>query len=105
MTPAQKRVFESIRNLLKKGVSPSFEEIGKSCGLRGLATVSKHVHALERDGYITRERQNRSIALCVDQVLAGYRCCNRGHEKIYFESLDCPLCNLILERAREVTVQ
>ena len=45
-----------------KGYAPSYEEIAKGVGLRGLSTVSKHLDALERKQYIRRGRnQSRAI--------------------------------------------
>lgn len=65
MTPSQLRILQAIRTiLLDTRCNPSFGEIGEACGLRSLATVSKHIVSLEANGYIKRKpNRTRSIAL------------------------------------------
>ena len=46
------------------GYCPSYEEIGKGLGLASLATVHKHISALEARGYLLRSfNQSRSLEL------------------------------------------
>jgi SOS-response transcriptional repressor LexA len=106
VTPAQHRVYEAIKKLIgRDGYSPSFAEIGKEAGLTSLATVHKHVYALTRDGYITQQyNSSRSIALTPDKMLYGFHSCEQGHELIFYQSESCPLCHVIVERARQVNL-
>ena len=54
-------LFRSFQN---EGYCPSFEEIGKNLGLSSVATVHKHLCALEEKGYIRRGRnRSRSIEI------------------------------------------
>lgn len=106
MTEAQSRVLEVIRKFINsKGYSPSYEEIARNCGFTALATVNKHVTALERQGYLTfGYNRARSIALCPAPEIYGLKSCDQGHEKIYFGSVNCPLCPFIVGNAREVSI-
>src|SRR6201987_2985435 len=63
LTKRQKEVLDFLVNFVNKhGYSPSFEEIARSLRLSSLATVPKHIHTLERKGFIRRGyTQSRSI--------------------------------------------
>ena len=65
LTPRQKQVLELIAGFVQdKGYCPSYEEIGKGLGLASLATVHKHISALEARGYLLRSfNQSRSLEL------------------------------------------
>jgi repressor LexA len=66
----QKRVFEFIKKYIKeRGYPPTIEEIKKSLGLSSTATVHKHLLALERKGYIRRERRWRGLEIVEEPVL------------------------------------
>jgi len=48
----------------EQGYSPSYEEIAEALGLASLATVHKHISALEAKGYLRRSfNQSRSLEL------------------------------------------
>lgn len=63
LTPRQKEVLDFILRFSEKnGYSPSFEEIAGGVDLASLATVHKHISALEQKGYVRRRfNESRSI--------------------------------------------
>jgi repressor LexA len=65
LTKRQKEVLDFIADFVhENGFSPSFEEIAAGLKLASLATVHKHVSALEAKGYLKRS-YNRSRSLDV----------------------------------------
>jgi repressor LexA len=65
LTPRQKEVLDFLANFLEThGYSPSYEEIAEGLHLASLATVHKHVTALEAKRYLRRSfNQSRSLEL------------------------------------------
>lgn len=65
LTAKQKRVLEVIRQWLKtRGQPPTVREIGNEIGVASSCTVQRHLDALERKGFIKRDRYKyRSIEL------------------------------------------
>ena len=65
LTKKQFQVFSFLYSFFQnEGYCPSFEEIGKNLGLSSVATVHKHLCALEEKGYIRRGRnRSRSIEI------------------------------------------
>jgi repressor LexA len=65
ITERQKEIYEFIRSTIAtRGIAPSIREIGERFGIRSTNGVDKHLAALARIGYITRERgTSRGIAL------------------------------------------
>ena len=63
LTNRQKQVLEFITGFVEKnGYSPSYEELASGLGLASLATVHKHILALDNKGYLKRGfNQSRSI--------------------------------------------
>ncbi|MGI8988084.1 MAG: transcriptional repressor LexA [Bryobacteraceae bacterium] len=63
LTRRQKEVVDFIAGFVEEnGYSPSFEEIARALKLASLATVHKHVGALESKNYLKRSyNQSRSI--------------------------------------------
>ena len=63
LTKRQKQVLEFIAGFVEKnGYSPSYEELASGLGLASLATVHKHILALDNKGYLKRGfNQSRSI--------------------------------------------
>jgi len=56
LTPRQKQIYEFLNNYSeKRGVSPTHKEIGKKFRLV-VSTVHEHLSALEKKGYIKKER-------------------------------------------------
>ena len=67
LTRRQKEVMEFLSGFIEKhGYSPSYEEIASSLGLASLATVHKHIQALEGKQYI-RRNYNHSRSLEVGE--------------------------------------
>ena len=65
ITAKQKRVLEIVEESLReRGFAPTVREIGASIGARSSCTVFKHLEALERKGYIKKDRYKyRSISI------------------------------------------
>lgn len=63
LTPRQKEVLDFLAAYIeRRGFSPSFEEIAAGLNLSSLATVHKHISALEQKGYVRRRfNESRSI--------------------------------------------
>ncbi len=63
LTPRQKEVLDFLVDYSERnGFSPSFEEIANGLKLASLATVHKHITALEQKGYLKRRyNESRSI--------------------------------------------
>lgn len=63
LTRRQKQVLDCITSFVEeKGYSPSYEEIAEALDLASLATVHKHIGALESKGYLRRSyNQSRSL--------------------------------------------
>ena len=70
LTPRQKEVLDFLVNFVEdNGYSPSFEEIAVGLNLASLATVHKHISALEGRGYLKRGfNQSRSLDVSADYV-------------------------------------
>ncbi|MBE0656291.1 MAG: transcriptional repressor LexA [Bryobacteraceae bacterium] len=68
LTPRQKEVLDFILKFSEHhGYSPSFEEIAGGVDLASLATVHKHVSALEQKGYLKRRfNESRSIEVAAE---------------------------------------
>ena len=65
LTERQRQVLESIHTIAgEKGYPPTVREIGDRLGLRSSCTVQRHLEALERKGYIKRDRTKaRSVEI------------------------------------------
>jgi repressor LexA len=65
LTRRQKEFLDFLEGFLKKrGYSPSYEEIADGLSLASLATVHKHILALETKNYVTRSfNRSRSLEL------------------------------------------
>src|SRR5437763_14323040 len=65
LTAKQQRVLEVIRTSLRqRGQPPTVREIGTEIGVASSCTVQRHLDALERKGFIKRDRYKyRSIEL------------------------------------------
>jgi repressor LexA len=63
LTKRQKQVLDFIADFVEQhGYSPSYEELAEGLGLASLATVHKHVMALEAKHYLKRSfNQSRSL--------------------------------------------
>jgi repressor LexA len=65
LTKRQKQVVDFIAGFVdRNGYSPSYDEIAKGLGLASLATVHKHITALQTKNYVRRSfNQSRSLEL------------------------------------------
>lgn len=65
LTPRQKQLLDYLIEFIgSNGYNPSYEEIASGMDLASLATVHKHISALERKKYIRRgHNQSRSIEI------------------------------------------
>ncbi len=65
LTAKQQRVLDVIRQAMRtSGQPPTVREIGKDIGVLSSCTVQRHLDALEKKGYIKRDRYKyRSIEL------------------------------------------
>ncbi len=65
LTRRQKEVMDLLNRFIEKnGYSPSYEEIASGLGLASLATVHKHVQALEAKQYLRRNyNHSRSLEI------------------------------------------
>lgn len=63
LTPRQKELLDFLTSFIEvNGYSPSFDEIATGLKLASLATVHKHISALERKSYVKRlHNQSRSL--------------------------------------------
>lgn len=74
LTPRQKELLDFLVEFIgAHGYNPSYEEIATGLKLASLATVHKHISALERKSYIRRgHNQSRSVEIS-PQYLAELR--------------------------------
>ncbi len=57
LTDRQREVLEGIhKSVRERGFPPTVREIGERLGLRSSCTVQRHLEALEKKGYIKRDR-------------------------------------------------
>jgi len=72
LTPRQKEVLDFLVEYTERnGFSPSFEEIAAGLQLASLATVHKHITALEQKGYLKRRyNESRSIEVSPEYRMA-----------------------------------
>jgi repressor LexA len=63
LTPRQKQVLDYIAAYqVENGYSPSYEEIARGLNLASIATVHKHISALQKKNYLNRaHNQSRSV--------------------------------------------
>ena len=73
LTSKQQKVLEVIRsNMRHSGQPPTVREIGREIGVLSSCTVQRHLDALEKKGFITRNRYKyRSIELA-DQPIPPF---------------------------------
>jgi repressor LexA len=91
LTKRQKEFLDFLASFLdKKGYSPSYEEIAEGLDLASLATVHKHIMALEAKHYVKRGfNQSRSL-----EIAAKYYEEQRQHRQSP-PSLEMPLLGRI----------
>jgi repressor LexA len=63
-TKRQKEILEYISGFIEtRGYKPSYQQIAKHFRLASKAAVAKHIEALEKQGLISRRRENGSFSL------------------------------------------
>lgn len=63
-TKRQKEILEYISHFIEeRGYKPSYQQIAKHFRLASKAAVAKHITALEKQGLISRRRENGSFSL------------------------------------------
>lgn len=79
LTPRQKELLDFLAGFIEtNGYSPSYEEIATGLDLASLATVHKHISALEKKSYILRgHNQSRSVDVA-PKYLSEYRRSKNG---------------------------
>ncbi len=79
LTPRQKELLDFLAGFIEtNGYSPSYEEIATGLDLASLATVHKHISALEKKHYILRgHNQSRSVEIA-PKYLSEYRRAKHG---------------------------
>ena len=85
LTRRQKQVMDLIARFVDEhGYSPSYDEIAKGLGLASLATVHKHISALEAKSYLRRGHKNFSVGdVALPVLVAG----KRPHPSLRFSAL------------------
>lgn len=78
LTAKQQRVLDVIRSAMRqRGQPPTVREIGREIGVLSSCTVQRHLDALEKKGFIRRDRYKyRSIELTDSPFPAYVRACN-----------------------------
>lgn len=74
LTPRQKEVLDFVDGFVRKhGYSPSYEEIASGLQLASLATVHKHIQALETKNYVRRNYNHSRSLEITDRFYAEER--------------------------------
>ena len=64
LTARQREVLDTVKTFCdENGYPPSIRELGRMLGISSLRGVTIHLDALEKKGYIERERTSRSIRI------------------------------------------
>ncbi len=68
ITDRQREIYEFIRTSIDgRGIPPTIREIGEAFGFRSTNGVEKHLVALEKSGFVVRERgKSRGLSLRAD---------------------------------------
>ena len=68
MTPHQMEVYEYVRGMIgEQGISPTYNEIYRMCGLSSVSQAYKIVDSLIKKGYLTKDGHgNRQLLLTTD---------------------------------------
>jgi repressor LexA len=83
LTRRQKEVMDLLSKFISKnGYSPSYEEIASGLGLASLATVHKHIQALESKQYLRRS-YNHSRSLEIAERYASEERARRTENEVF----------------------
>ncbi len=95
LTPRQKQVLDFIAQFIAENeYAPSFEELAEGLGLASIATVHKHLTALESKGYLKRSF-NQSRALEMTPKYRREQRMHRSDVESSSGSLEMPLLGVI----------
>ncbi|HEX6790540.1 MAG TPA: transcriptional repressor LexA [Candidatus Krumholzibacteria bacterium] len=68
LTDRQQEILEFVASFTREtGYPPTVREIGRATGLRSPRSVSQHLHALEKKGYIHRGREKSRAIRVLDR--------------------------------------
>ncbi len=68
-TKRQKEVFDYIKQYIERyGCEPSYQMIARQLGVSSKAGIARHIESLERQGLISRRRENGSFGLDLCQA-------------------------------------
>jgi repressor LexA len=69
LTKRQKQLVDFLENYITEhGYAPTLSEVGQYFGLSSLATVHKHLHNLEKKGYIKRDhKHSRALEITIER--------------------------------------
>ncbi len=59
LSDMQRKIYNYIREEIRKGTTPSIREIGKAVGLSSTSSIHLHLNSLERKGYIRRPKSKK----------------------------------------------
>ncbi len=72
-TNRQREILDTIMKFIdSRGYPPTVREIGAACGLKSPRSVSLHLSALEKAGYIKREKDKSRAIEIVEGGVRGY---------------------------------
>ncbi len=98
-TKRQKEILEYIVAFIEtRGYKPSYQQIAKHFDLASKAAVAKHIEALERQGLLSRRRENGSFSLQIQPKESA------RHLVCEIEWLDVPSESLKLDDYLEESV-
>lgn len=67
MTPRMRECLDAIRRLTVDGVPPSYEELAAELGIASKSNVTRLIHQLRRDGFVTfNAHRARSVEIVGD---------------------------------------
>jgi len=67
-TRRQKEVFDYIKQYIERyGCKPSYQMIARQLGMSSKAGIARHIESLEKQGLISRRRENGSFGLDLSQ--------------------------------------
>src|SRR6202158_6613103 len=69
LTKRQKQLVDFLENYITEhGYAPTLSEVGQYFGLSSLATVHKHLHNLEKKGFIKRvHNHSRALEITIER--------------------------------------
>lgn len=72
LTDMQRKIYDYIKEEIRKGITPSIREIGKAVGLSSTSSIHLHLNSLERKGYIRRPKSKKRCIEILDNSFYEY---------------------------------